>query len=171
MKKMPECIIDTNVVLVAEPSTHMSNECSARCADFIGSVVSGKFLMVIDDDYLLLEEYERYKDKHNPYSYPQRFLKWIYTYQSNPRYIKQVKINKSETSGFKEIPESIKTVGIDPSDLKFIAVSFANSNLAPIYEASDSKWIGWEKSLNEEGVQVIFLCKDELSATYNKKMQ
>lgn len=53
---MPECIIDTNVALVADPSTHMSNACSAICADFIESVVSGQFLMVIDNEYLLLEE-------------------------------------------------------------------------------------------------------------------
>jgi len=170
MHSMTECIIDTNVPLVADPSTHMSEQCSATCADFIESVLSGKYRMVIDDAYILLEEYEHYRNNKNPFTYPHLFLKWILNYQSDPKYIKQVKIHRDGEYSFSEIPESLQTIDIDSSDLKFIAVSIANGNIAPIYEASDSKWIGWEKALKQEGVAIKFLCKEELLETFQKKM-
>jgi len=168
---MTECIIDTNVPKVADPSTHMSNECSAVCAEFIEDVLSGNYLMIMDDEYILLEEYEHYRNERNPFTYPHRFLKWVYTNQSNPRYIRQVKINRIGQYDFNEIPDSLRTIDIDTSDMKFIAVSIANKKTAPIYEASDSKWIGWEQSLNDEGIPVVFLCKEELKETYQRKMQ
>jgi hypothetical protein len=99
---MTECIIDTNVPLVADPSTHMSEQCSATCADFIESVLSGKYRMVIDDAYILLEEYEHYRNNQNPFTYPHRFLKWLYTHQTNLRYIKQVTINRTAQTTFKK---------------------------------------------------------------------
>lgn len=117
------------------------------------------------------KNYEHYRDKKNPNSYPQRFLKWIYTYQSNPGYIRQVKITRVGQYDFQEIPDSLRDRGIDTSDLKFISVAIANNKTAPIYEASDCKWIEWKQSLNDEGINVVFLCEEELKETCQKKMQ
>jgi hypothetical protein len=167
---MSECIIDTNVALVANPPTHMSTKCSTACVEFIESVLSGEHLVVIDDNYLLIEEYEHFRNSKNPNTYSHRFLRWIYNYQADPKFIKQVKITRIGDSDFTEIPASLNKVGIDASDKKFIAVSIANKCKAPIYEAADSKWIGWEKSLSENGVKVVFLCKDELVEKYKTKM-
>jgi hypothetical protein len=67
------------------------------------------------------------------------------------------------------VPQNLHALNFDWSDRKFIAVAIANDKIAPIIEAGDSKWIGWESALNNEGISVDFLCKKELWEKYNQK--
>lgn len=168
---MDEYVIDTNVAVVAGLLSDMSMPCAEACAGFMEDVLHGKHKFIIDTDYHLIGEYEHFRNDKNPYSFPHRFLKWVYVNQNNPKYCKQVKINEIARYEFAEIPAALKRLGIDLSDMKFIAVAFANQGKAPIVEASDSKWIGWENDLKKEGIIIDFLCKNELREKYNQKMK
>lgn len=166
---MGEVIVDTNVPLMADGGD-MSLVCQGSCAEFIEAVIRGKYTMVIDDQWHIIGEYENKMPKQTQESWSRKFLKHIYSNQGNPRRVKQVGITSLGENDFEEFPESLRKVGFDMSDRKFVAVAIANNGKAPIAQAADSKWIGWEKALNEAGVKVLFLCKDELSGKYQQKM-
>lgn len=167
---MREYIIDTNVPLVAQGSAvHMSEDCIINCVDFLEKLFTNKFKLVIDTDYHLIGEYENRMSSGSRLEYGNRFLKWILTNQANPQKIKTVVINQLDEFNFEEVPQSLIEIGFDNSDRKFIAVAIANNNQAPVAQAADSKWIGWEEALINEGISVYFLCKEELKNIYGNK--
>lgn len=168
---MAELIIDTNVPIVAQGNSAFSFDCENVCADFMEKIIAGKNTIVLDSDGYILSEYENNHNKKGPSTYLKVYLKWLYNNIGNPQKVKFVDIHSDGNKLFVEVPDSISIIGFDRSDLKFIALSIANSNLAPIVEAADSKWIGWEKALNDEGISVIFLCKSELQLIYEKKIK
>ena len=104
-------------------------------------------------------------------TYIRAFLKWLYTNIANPARVKSVSIHPDTDIEFVEVPQRIHDAGFDRSDRKFVAVAVANNKNAPIVEAGDSKWIGWEPVLTAEGIVVNFLCRDELKVIYDKKMK
>ncbi len=167
---MDEFVVDTNVPLIARGESHMSADCELSCAKFIELFLRGRQVLVIDDNYELINEYMNQIPISGPVNFANRFLKWLFENQGNPHRIKQVKINRFDSGTYTEIYEPLSHINIDPSDLKFIAVAIANFGKAPIAEASDSKWIGWEEELRELGIKVLFLCKRELAEIYHKKM-
>lgn len=165
-----EYIIDTNVPLVAQgTANHMTIDCSSKCAEFLEKLFVGKFKLVLDTEYHLIREYEIKMPKGSQSQYGNRFLKWIYNNQANPLKVKQVEIHQLDEYNFTEVPQRLVDIGFDNSDRKFVAVAIANNNQAPIAQAADSKWIGWEEALNNEGITVRFLCKEELEVIHQTK--
>ena len=166
-----EVIIDTNVPLIADGDSHMSLECQSHCLDFIQQVMyGGKTIVVIDDQFHVLGEYERQKDRNRADSLLEKLFIWVHTHQTNPAKVKQVPIRSTGEGDFEEISQKIRDLEFDPSDRKFVAVCIANDKQAPIYQAADSKWIGWDAALKEEGIEVCFLCREELEQIYRNKM-
>lgn len=167
---MTEYIVDTNVPLVASgKAPHMSPNCVIACVNFIESIKKGEYLLVIDSNFLMIGEYLKEMQNLPTNTLGNQFLKFILTYRDIPIKVKQVDIHQLDEFNFIEVPQSIIDIGFDNSDRKFVAVAIANNNLAPIAQAADSKWIGWEKALNNEGITVRFLCKDELKAIHQTK--
>jgi len=167
---MVEFIVDTNVPLIARGTSHMSLECEENCATFIERFLRGRQILVIDEDYFILEEYLREIKTTGPPDYANLFLKWIFNNQANPHRVKKVKIKQIRENEFEEIPDPLNNLGIDPSDLKFIAAAIANNGKAQIAEASDSKWIGWERKLTKHRIKTYFLCKQELNKIFKRKI-
>lgn len=167
---MAEYIVDTNVPLVAQGTANqMSGSCEMNCAEFLEKLFQGHFKLVIDSNYHLIGEYEKKMNKGSQVQYGNRFLKWIYTNQANTLKIKTVEIEQIDEFNFAEVPQSLIDINFDNSDRKFVAVAIANKNLAPIVQAADSKWIGWEEALTNEGITIYFLCKEELQVIYQTK--
>ncbi|MBE0640041.1 MAG: hypothetical protein IH598_16110 [Bacteroidales bacterium] len=167
---MDEFVVDTNVPLIARGESHMSTDCELACARFIENFLRGRQILVIDDDFELIGEYMNQIPLSGPVNFANRFLKWLFENQGNSHRVKQVKINLYDSGSNEENLKGLLAINIDPSDLKFIAVAFANFGKAPIAEASDSKWIGWERALHDLGIKVDFLCKRELAEIFQKKM-
>lgn len=109
-------------------------------------------------------------ESSGPQDYGNRFLKWIYTNQANPDLVKQVHLHSIDDNDYLEFPESLRQIGFDRSDRKFVALAIANKCLAPILQAGDSKWIGWQAPLEVHGVNLILPCFEELKLIYDKKM-
>lgn len=167
---MAEFIIDTNVPLIAQGNSVFSADCEANCADFMDGVIAGRKTIILDSSRHILNEYENNTSLKGQISYLKIYLKWLYNNIANPQRVKLVNIHPDNDKAFEEVPQSISDIGFDKSDLKFVAVSVANGKMAPIVEAADSKWIGWEPALAAEGISVVFLCKQELKLIYEKKM-
>lgn len=91
---------------------------------------------------------------------------------ANSDRVKQVKITPRppSDSDFEEFPAALENAGIDHSDKKFFALACANGNMAPIAQASDSKWVGWVDALTQEGIRIEFLCKQELEEIFHRKI-
>jgi len=167
---MAELILDTNLPLIAKGVSNFSAECIEACKGWLDEIFDNQHLIVIDDEYHLLDEYRNSMDSSGPQDYGNRFLKWIYTNQGNPALVKQVHIHSIGGHDFSEFPESLRQIGFDRSDRKFVALAIANNCQAPIIQAGDSKWIGWQGSLAEHGVNLILPCLSELKMIYKKKM-
>jgi len=166
---MREVIVDTNVPLMADGG-HMSLPCQANCANFIESIIYGQATIVIDDQWRIIREYENKIPNRTQGTVSRTFLKHVLTNQGNPDRVKQVAITPFEEEDFDEFPQSLRDVNFDMSDRKFVAICISNGGKAPIVQAADSKWIGWEQALKAENVNVQFLCRAELEGIFNKKM-
>ncbi len=169
---MKEYIVDTNVPLVANGASDMGLDCMAACIQFIEGFNQNQNILIIDDRYLILGEYEHGLNPKGQPGIGDRFLRWALTNSTNTSRVKQVSITPEGPSGydFEEFPATLEDVLIDHSDKKFIALAKANQCKAPIAQASDSKWIGWINALKQEGIMVNFLCYQELEAIYQRKM-
>ncbi|MGE7775520.1 hypothetical protein ACQKLP_12400 [Chitinophaga sp. NPDC101104] len=165
---MSEVIIDTNIPLVAGGYSDMPDSCRESCIQLIDEIIENKHIVIIDNIYKIIGEYENKIQYISEVNYARQFLKWVYTNQGNDTRIRSVELTEIAENEYEEFPDEIED--FDHSDRKFVAVAIANDYKAPIYQASDSKWIGWEQSLNEVGVQVVFLCKKSLAEKFRKKM-
>lgn len=167
---MDEIIVDTNVPLTADGG-YLSVTCQGHCAEFIEAVIRGKLTVVIDDQWHLIREYQNKMPGSTQGSFSRLFWKYVVTNMADSNKVKQVSITAIGDDDFEEFPQSLRDeIDFDVSDRKFVAVAVANDGKAPIAQAADSKWIGWETALKEVGVNILFLCKDELSAKYQEKM-
>ena len=169
---MPEYIVDTNVPIVAQGDEHpMDLECELACVEFIEQVISNRHVIVIDDAFHVIREYQHKLNSKGQQKLGDLFLHWVLLNQANPSRVKQVSITQIDTLGhdFDEYPNSLSHIEIDNSDKKFIAIAKVNGNPSTIVQSSDSKWIGWAKALQDEGIYVNFLCRRALQEKFKKK--
>jgi hypothetical protein len=164
------CVVDTNVPLVANRKSDVSENGVLVCIKQLEQIIENGCI-AIDDKWLILKEY---MNKLSPSGQPgigDAFLKWVLTNKSNPKLCHCVSISyKNENSDFEEFPTHDGLAGFDISDKKFVAVSVAHIKHPPILQASDCKWWGWKDFLKECGVEVIFLCPEEAEVMYLKKI-
>jgi hypothetical protein len=166
------CVVDTNVALVANEDGDVSWSCVLECVRRLREIM-GSGCVAIDDGWLILSEYQRYLGKPEQGKLGTAFLKWVLTHQANSRRCRRIKITRRQgkDNDFEEFPDHPELAMFDPSDRKFVAVAAAcPGGSAPILQAADSKWWGWKEALAECGIEVVFLCPQEIAAKHRKKM-
>jgi len=167
-------IVDTNVPVVANGASGQASPiCVLACVQHLNEIIShGR--IVLDDGWRILREY-----MHNLHSVGQpgvgdAFLKWVLTNQANLEKCERVSItpidpdDPSETD-FHEFPSDPDLDHFDPSDRKYIAVACAHRNHPPILQAADHKWWMFRSAFENNGVEVVFLCKDDLQRWIEKE--
>jgi hypothetical protein len=159
---MRSFVIDTNVLYVANAQSHTSRACVAECARKLSEIMQSG-LVVVDSSRLIRKEYESFGKKTGQPGAGSRFLRWLN--QNGPR-ISTVDITAHDVRGFEEFPEHDCLKSFDPSDRKFVAVAAGHGAFPPILQAADSKWWGWSTALQECGINVEFLCSDEIKAKH-----
>jgi len=152
-------VIDTNVLIVANyrESPQASPKCVISCIKWLDRCKKSGVL-VIDNNRLIIREYEK---KVNPSGQPgvgDAFLKWILTNQSNPKHCEQVQITQIAEHKFAEFPKSKSLEKFDPSDRKFIAVALSHQQKPIIAIAIDRGWNRHQKQLSVYDIQIEFLC-------------
>jgi hypothetical protein len=160
-------VIDTNVILVANAQHgKASEECVIACVQLLKEFERSGVL-AIDDSGLILSEYlnktKPWKDK----GAGDVFVKWAHQQMGSPQ-ISVVSIHEHK-GFFDEFPDKVLQTSFDAADRKFVAVAAAHESHPPILQATDSKWLDWWPALKDCGVQVEFLCKQDIAAFYTSK--
>lgn len=166
---MRHFVIDTNVLLTAGGlATHASQCCRAECGSRLREATTS-WHIYIDQGYEILGEYQRYfsalKGQPTPATL---FLKWLMTHQYHAERVTRVPIQRKATDkyDFDGLPDGNQ---FDLNDRKFLAVAVGHTKSPVVLQATDSKWVGWKKSLAEIGVNVEFVCDADIRATHVKK--
>ena len=168
----PPAVVDTNVLLVASGAHDEAGpECVRNCASVLSQFFTDKRRLVLDRAQEILKEYESNVDWRGQPSLAKEMLIWIYTNQANPSRIDLVDLTPvPDKRRYAEFPQHEGLASFDPSDRKFVAVAAAHPERPPIYQAADSKWVGWQPALKESGIDVKFVCARQIREAYRKKM-
>lgn len=166
---MKAVVIDTNVLLVANGAhSDVSIECRIACiAKLLACQKSG--VVVVDRNFLILQEYQKKTYPNQPKGVGDEFLKWLLQNKSNPQRVHFVDIHEIDQDSYEEFPCKQLQEEFDASDRKFVAVANAHPKRPPILQASDSKWLGWQKKLKVNGIEVEFLCLKDAKTFYTQK--
>ncbi|AJE23665.1 hypothetical protein [Azotobacter chroococcum] len=167
---MATVVIDTNVLLVAnQQHADVSPECIAECVQRLLAIQNGKGVVVVDDAFRILGEYQHKTSLNPPKGVGDVFLKWLLRNVGKSKHVQQVRITELAENEFAEFPDAALQPRFDAPDRKFAAVANAHPHKPAIWQAADCKWLDWWRGLAAAGVQVKFLCPDDACRFYQGK--
>lgn len=164
------CVIDTNVVATANGANPEAGAtCRVASAEALQEVM-GKGHLFLDAGNLILEEYLGAVGTGQPEA-GGAFVRWVLQNQWVESRVSRVLITArtGAPTAFLELPSPAIGTTYDPSDEKFLAVAVAHPERPHVLQSFDSKWWGWQESLERCGVTVHFLCADQIRAKYEQK--
>ncbi len=158
-------VVDTNVAVVANGMTEQAGQsCVSTCTDTLRKIIEGeKYLLLLDDKYLILEEYRNNLSLSGQPGYGDFFIQWLWESQTNERYCRMVPVTPHEDRGFEEFPDDPRLASFDRDDRKFVAVALASGSNPVVLNASDTDWWHHHEPLGNHGVEVMFLCPELMS--------
>lgn len=163
-----KAVIDTNVLLVANGQhADVSEDCVIACVTRLRSIQQSG-IVVIDDGYRILGEYQHKTSLNPPKGAGDVFLKWLLR-QSGTAQVEQVTLHETAENSFAEFPDPALEPLFDAPDRKFAAVAHAHQDKPTIWQAADCKWLDWWRALRVKGVTVEFLCAEDACRFYRKK--
>lgn len=166
---MIKAVIDTNVLLTANNShADASPQCVSECVKHLLKIQKHG-VVVIDDGYRILSEYQNKTHPNQPKGSGDVFLKWLLRNMGNDTRVEQVHLTETDDEEFYEFPDQALQPNFDPSDRKFAAVAHAHADKPPIWQAVDCKWLDWWTALQKKGVTVEFLCPEDICRFYRQK--
>jgi len=176
MSNLPrKCIVDTNVPKNANLALDPVNipyeltHCVQACIEAVEHVIKKKGL-VIDSEDEIFDEYRKQLSMSGQPGVGDHFMKWVHDNRWTLPSEDRVAINRNGDSYY-EFPIHDGLSKFDKSDRKFVAVANAHPAKPTILQATDSKWWGWNKSLEEVGITVQFLCPDYVKTKYEEKFE
>jgi hypothetical protein len=155
-------VLDTNVLAVAnDRGTHAPSACIQACIRAILSIQREK-LIVIDDGWRILGEYQRNASSSGQPGVGDAFLLWLLRNHANPDRCERVSITpRSGTDDdFNEFPDDPALEGFDRADRKFVAVALASVWNPEVLNATDTDWHLYRETLARHGVRIRFLCPE-----------
>lgn len=162
-------VVDTNVILVANNAHEgVSPECVLECVRRLQQLMKNGSI-AIDDAHRILGEYQHKTSPTRAKGVGDIFLKWVLTKLADTTRVHQVSLTELAEDRFAEFPVASLEAAFDPPDRKFVAVSNAHPDKPSIWQAADCKWLDWWPELTARGVEVQFLCGDDVCRFYQKK--
>ena len=162
-------IVDTNVILVANDAhPDVSPECVLECICRLQQLMQSGSI-AIDDAYRILGEYQHKTNPRKGKGVGDVFIKWIFTKLTDAQRVQQVSLTELGEDQFAEFPVASLEAVFDRPDRKFAAVANAHPDKPTIWQAADCKWLDWWSELKANGVDVTFLCGDDVCGFYKKK--
>lgn len=163
-----KAVIDTNVLLVANGQhDEVLEDCMAECVKRL-QAMQQKGIVVIDDGFRILGEYQNKTSLNPPKGVGDVFLKWLLRQAGSAR-VEQITLNETAEHCFAEFPDPALEPLFDAPDRMFAAVAHAHPEKPTIWQAADCKWLDWWPALRANGIEVDFLCPDDACAFYSKK--
>ncbi len=168
---MNAVVVDTNVVLVANGQhDDVSPTCVVTCAVRLQTIMQDGRL-VLDDDFLILREYQNKTTPKKGNRPGDAFVKWALQNNANRLRVVQVELQPHAERGFTTFPDAADLASFDAADRKFVAVAAAHGDRPSILQATDSKWLAWADGLARHGIKVEFLCPDDIARFQAAKSQ
>jgi hypothetical protein len=164
------CVVDTNVIATADGSNPAAGaRCRVASAEALLALMMTGHLF-IDAAGLIVAEYLRAVGSGQPEA-GGAFVRWVLQNQWVDSKVTRVVITPSvgAATGFCELPAPTPGTTYDPADEKFLAVAAAHVERPPVLQAFDSKWWGWQDSLEASGITVHFLCPGEIKSKFDAK--
>lgn len=163
-------VIDTNVILTANGQHNdVSPSCVASCSKSLYEAMTSS-IVVIDDGYDVLKEYQNKTSPWTGNAAGDVFLKWLINNSNNPKHCKQVRLTiGTQTDTYNEFPDQALQDDFDPPDRKFVAVAGADGCEPNILQAVDCKWLNWNARLKAAGIEVKYVCPDDICRFYVNK--
>ncbi|QEY59200.1 hypothetical protein FXF61_08485 [Pseudomonas sp. C27(2019)] len=166
---MLKVVIDTNVLLVAnQQHSDVSAECVAHCIERLQALQSTG-VVVIDDGFIILAEYQNKTRINPPRGVGDVFLKWLLRNMGNAQRVEMVSVTQTAIDCYAEFPDQALQAEFDPPDRIFPAVANAHPDKPIIWQAADCKWIDWWPTLAEHAIKVEFLCAADAQRFYKIK--
>lgn len=154
----PEVVLDTNVPVTANfMASQAGPECEDLCTRAIRQVQAERRTL-LDDKGLILEEYRRNLSHSGQPGLGDAFFKWLWENQAHPQNCRIVPVTVDANREFAEFPKDPRLSTFDRSDRKFVAVARASGTLPDLLNATDRDWWYDRHALEENGVNVVFLC-------------
>lgn len=160
-------VVDTNVLTTANGrDTHAPPECIRACIHALVAIQHG-ILIVIDDGWRILREYQRNASSSGQPGVGDAFLLWLLRNQANPSRCQRVSLTtrRGTEEAFDEFPDDPDLEGFDRSDRKFVAAARASTRMPSVLNATDTDWHHYRETLARHGVQINFLCPNLMSPT------
>lgn len=162
-------VIDTNVLLVAnQQHADISSDCIASCIEHLQKVQSDG-VVVIDDSFIILNEYQNKTSISPPRGVGDVFLKWLLRNMGNPARVEMVSVSLSDIDIYAEFPDQALQHEFDPPDRIFPTVANVHAEKPTIWQAADCKWIDWWPKLAKHDIKVKFLCVADAQRFYKNK--
>ena len=159
---MPDVIIDTNVLCVAEGMHEGATQtCRASCIDFLKKVEEG-IVVVADTDDLILKQYVDAMNTATTAGIGVKLAKRLWRLRHGGEVCRLVRITPADADegGFEEVPNELRN--FDSDDLMFIAVACADPEGSPLYQALDTQWWARRDDFIASGIDLQFLCTADL---------
>jgi hypothetical protein len=154
---MTQGVVDANVPIVANGrSGNHHLECQLACVDALERIMKrGK--VFIDDGGAILEEYTRYLYYRGQPGVGDAFFRFIIQNQANRRRVRQIALPlRGDTADYVDYPDDPRLATFDRSDRKYAVC--ARKSRKPVLNAVDSDWLEYRVALDENGIEVRFLC-------------
>lgn len=166
---MSPVVIDTNVLLIANGSHQdVSPPCRAECVKrLLARQKSG--VVVIDDAFRILREYQHKTHPNAPKGVGDVFLKWLLQNAANKKRVHRVALTETASDEFAEFPDPALQPQFDAPDRKFVAVASAHPQQPTVWQGADCKWLAWWQQLESQGIKVVFLCPTDVRHFYTGK--
>lgn len=166
---MTICVVDTNVILVANGSHEdVSPECVIACVEGLTKLMKSGVL-VVDDGFRIFSEYLSKTSPRGAKGVGDVFVKWALQHKAQPKRVQQVALTERAQDRYEEFPDMALEPRFDGSDRKFVAVAHAHATKPNIWQAADCKWLDWWPALKACGVEVEFLCEADVCRFYTRK--
>ncbi|MEF8621820.1 hypothetical protein U9Z62_03940 [Escherichia coli] len=166
---MSKVVIDTNVLLIANlQHQDISEECIEECIRRLKNIQTNG-VVVIDDEFRILNEYQNKTSLTPPKGVGDIFLKWLLRNAGNENFVEMTSINETAKDRFVEFPDPELELLFDAPDRKFVAVANAHDDKPIIWQAADCKWLNWWQALEAQGIHVAFVCPRDVCRFYTHK--
>ncbi len=160
---MTNFVIDTNVPVIANNLSGEANpDCVISATITLHEAISNGIIF-LDDAGEILKEYRR--QRLNFSGRPRvgdRFFRLVARNYGGK--VRRISVKKRGDGEYEDVPQAIIDSGFDRSDRKFIAVALKSGS--KIHVATDSDWVEQESVLEENGVEIVFLCGRDKSQWY-----
>ena len=151
---MSRFVVDTNVAIVANgDDEEIALHCRFAAIELLMTVLR-KGVIYLDSAGEIQDEYRRYLNPKGQPGVGDRF--YLEILNSHPRKVARVDVRRGQNGEYDDLPQAIIDAGFDPSDRKFAVVALRAN--APVYNAVDTDCLEKKTTLEENGVNIVFLC-------------